>query len=418
MGMDSSFIRFYFDPPYGLDKRQLMIKCMMIPIGLLIIGAAVVIIFFHHEFSMLIFGQVSWLITSFIFIHVLSTLILRYLNISYRMEQNIKMYTIQNVLVQFFTKIFLIVAVLFNNNNFEIVMLFNVSGLFILTIVYSFLQRKNTFPKKPDFSLRRAGKLISFGIGIWPVALMNTGNALLTGVIISKSLGYYELGIFTSAAVFVAILGVFHSGFTTYWSAYMYANYMTDQARITKIHNYMLLSCIVTMIGFVVFKDIAFLFMGEKYHASKPIFALILVAPILSIIGETTSYGINISNKTQYHLVASLTSLLTNLAVCIFSLPYLGIAGAALASAVAGIIQFFLRTHFAQRYYTSIENIAKTVTSVFLIVTLSVLNYFYTDSYTVLVTVSLMAIVVSGVIFKKEIQTMHGLLKFSMQKLP
>jgi len=414
LGLDGSYIRFYHEPPQSNDQKQLVFKLLSISLFMVVIVGGLISIFFYPSFSEAVFGRTSWFLSVMVFASAFSTIVLRFLTITYRMRFNARQYTIQNILVQFVTKIFIVCAALINPN-VETVVVFNVGGLFILTLVYLFLQRKDILPEQKSISLKGYGEVVKFAIFNSPTLIITNANILVSQLIIARTLNNEAVGIFASANVFVAILNVLKGGLGTYWSPFMYSNYKTEQVKIIKVHNYVMLTLLVVLAGLVIFKDLIYVMIGSNYHGSKEFFALLLVVPILSMAAETTAYGIPISKKNHLTLINNIIGVTVNLGACILLIHLWGLKGAALASCISAIIIFSLNTYFGQKYYISVESIKKTILGVVLII-LMALATILISSTQFLIPFVILIVLMGAVLFSREVRIIVNLIKTKVIK--
>ena len=382
IGLDSGFLRFYNEPPKGYDVKQLMAKCMGIPILFLLGITAFVVPFFYKDVSFLLFGKVSLLAVVLLCINTMSLAILNFFSIAYRISNDARRYTIQSILVQFFTKIFVITAALFNPK-FETVIIFNTIGIFVLSIIYFKIQKRSVLPDKINWSMKGFSEVFRYAVFSWPTVILIYLNSFFPQMIIKNNLGDYDLGIYSSTAFFVGALGVVLNGFKTYWASFMYANYKTEGSKIIKIHDYVVLFVVFILSFFIIFQNLLYKLIGVEFHQSRYFFTLVLIYPLFNLISETTSYGITIAKKSQTTLGIFLLSTAVNFVFSYVLLNFFGIIGVAIASMLSAFVQLGISTFVGQKYYKSIKDIRKTFTSILLIIVLACSNCFFAEKYIV-----------------------------------
>ena len=393
LGLDSSYIRFYKEPPEGSSNKQLGTKMMLISVlGDVLVGL-VITVFFYDTFTEKLFGFSGRLICGLVFVSIFSQIVLRFLNIKYRMDFNAKSYTIQSVLTQVTLKLFVIVAALMNVG-VEIVLLFNVLGVFVLSLAFIVIQRKAFFSFKRLFSFSGYSKVFKFAVYAAPLAICINLNNSISQQFIVKELGMPSVGIYSSANYFVTIFAALQGGFANYWSAYMYSNYKDKQEEIKKVNEYLLFAIIIVFSGMILGKDLIYLLIGSEYHESKTFFSLVLCYPMLSLAAETTSYGIALKNKNHLNLISFIISIASNLILAFFLIPVLGLKGAALAVMLSGVILYALRTFFGQKLYASVSDIRITVTDTVAIILLSIIPAVL-DTYATCICVILIVLFVT-----------------------
>lgn len=387
LGLDSSYIRFYNEPPSNNSSSQMGSRLLLCCLSLTTMLGIIMTLFFFDDLTEKIFGFESRLVCALLFISCFSQIILRFLNIKYRMDFNSKAYTVQAILTQVSLKFFVILAALFSLR-VEKVLIINVMGVFVLSLIYVVIQRRSFFSFKGFFSFDGYGKVFLFALFSAPLSICINLNNSVSQQIIKSTLGVSSVGIYSSANYFVTVFSALQGGFATYWAAYMYSNYKEKQETIKKVNEYLLLIIIIFFYGMIIMRDVAYLLIGQKYQESKGFFSLVLCYPLLNLAAETTSYGISIKRKNHLGLLCFVVSTVINLLLAYLLTPIYGLKGAAFASMLSGVVLYVLRTVISQRYYSSIYDIKATVIDVSIIVAMSIIpSAFYSVTANILVTV-------------------------------
>ena len=414
LGLDGAFIRFYYEPPQGWSAKDLFFKCFIMSCLSLIVISVITLIFFYQEITLYLFNRVCFYFASLLFINALSLLILNgFFSQYYRISNDPYHYTIQQILVQFFSKLFVISAA-FIEPTIEVVLTMNTVGIFVLMLVYFYIQHKQVFPKKITLSFWGFKPVFKFAIFYWPQSTILTLNMFIIPFIITTQLNSYSLGIYASAGFFIAAFGVIQGGFRTYWSAFMYEHYKDEQNKIIKIHSYVAVFIIVIFSMFILLQHVVYLMIGEEFHASRLFFSLVLIDPLFSLLSQTTEYGTNIVRKNQQNLIIFLIAIAMNIIGTYLLLPKVGLIGAAIAAATAATVRFILATWRGQKYYRSIDNYMQTGTGVLLILILAVSNCIFNDAYLMECTTIAIVLSMTLLVYRKYIWEMarfvrHGL---------
>lgn len=372
LGLDSAFIRYYNEPPVGNTNNQLLYKSLSFSTLLCLLVGGVTIVFFSKEASVIIFGIESRLLISLLLIYSLSQVWLRYLNISFRMSFRAKQYNIQNILINCLTRVLIILSAFFSSGYMFIISILTI-GITATLFVYLIVQREEIKPYNAtrylDYSLRISNMSSYFRFAFFsaPTYIVVYFNTFMAQQIIREEIDTYALGVFASTSMLVSVLTALKGGFATYWSAYVYKNYSNEQAKISLMHDYIVVFSILISSLIVIFRDVIYLFIGQNYHSSKVFFSLILILPILNFIRETTDKGIEISNRNEISLTAHAVAVFVNLGLCYLLIPILGITGAAVANAISAITLFIITAIYGQKFYRSINDYFKTAKGVFLL---------------------------------------------------
>lgn len=375
LGLDQAFVRFYLEPPGNGDRRGMLAFstavsgafCVLLSLGLLVAW---------RQISAQVTGEPDFGIYLCLCLFSLSSVVFRYLSLSYRMEQNARLYTVQGVLQVLLTKIAYL-AVGFRTPLGRPAILLLTALMAAFTAIYALLQRKRF-----DFGyLRRADKPFATGMGAFaapliPLALMTWLNGSVSTVVLRNMLDISAVGVYTSALGLAATVNIIQSGFNAYWAPYVYENYQSDRKnRFFTVHR--LMACLLTGFGLTLtlLQVPVFLLLGEKYRASVVYFPFLFLSPICYCLSETTGMGIGIAKKSYWNTVIFLVSALANLLLCVLLIPPLGPAGAAMASSSAAVVALAMRTWAGERYYKAITDYRYVAYTVGLMLAASLANY-------------------------------------------
>lgn len=413
-GMDGAYIRFYNAPPADNTRSQMLYKVTFFTSVISIILSIIVIGPLYRYSSGHIFGIESRLLVLMLVLYTYSQAIFRYLNITYRMGFRTKEYTIQNVLINCFTRL-LIIGVGLLTNNVNVIILAMGLGLFGLMLIYVFIQRHEIIPVNRDghkdysIIMKGYGDFFRFSIYSAPSYFVTYFNGFMSQIIIKTISNSYALGIFASCAMFKTIFAALQGGFSTYWSAYVYKNYDTDKKRIVDMHDYILLFALFCVAGLLIGRDLIYLIIGEEYQESKSFFSLLLIASVLSLIRETTDKGLALAKKNEITLMANIVSVAINLVGCYLLTSQFGIKGAAYADAISAIVLYVIITCYGQKYYKTINQVTKSVFMILLIIVLMIVPSI-NENLLFIAIGSLGIIVIAVIVMRKEIRNMIRLM--------
>lgn len=353
IGLDQAFARFYLERPNNRSIGYLFSFCFGITYALL----AFFVIFsipFSDFLSWELFEETDNLLLWLFFFSIFCHATLRYLNLSYRMEKNIKMYTIQGILMTLVSKV-LYLGAGFWDPSYKLALLALTVSHMSLAVVFLVIQRKR-FEFIHEYDKLFATEMFKFALPLIPVSVLMWANSSIPQIVMQRTMDYNSIGIFTSAVALASVILIIQAGFNTFWVPYVYENYKTQTGQFDKVHRYLI--CVLTLFALllVLSQDVIFLLLGEKYRAAKFFFPFLLLGPICYIIGETTGVGIGISKKSYFSIVVSGGSVLVNLLLCLLLGNPFGLPGIAIATAIAGITAMLLKTFLGERYYHSVNS--------------------------------------------------------------
>ena len=375
LGLDQSFMRFFNEPPTPLDRKGLLGNCFGISAICLAVTAAFCCIVCPQAVLGVFFSEkMPDIYLLYLFVNAFMAMIGRYVNLVYRMSGSIKLYTLESVLMQFFTKVFFVLGV-FVSNDLNTLILFAVGGMTVFGVVFLFVIRRD-ITLAPSVIFTKANRqILPYGLALMPTAVMLWLNSLFSKVYISKTIGNSQAGVFSMVSTLSQVVAIIQAGFATFWSAFIYANYKTEQEKIKQVHDYLTFIIVEFFCVLVIFEDIIFLILGNEYAKGIEVFPIMVLVPVFLIISETTVYGISIAKKPIYDTIGIGLSVVTNIGFCFLLAPEFQLYGVCLALCLSNLIMFVFRTVIAQKLYCSIPN-AKRTTLVCII--LFVITYFGT----------------------------------------
>ena len=415
LGMDGAYIRFFNEPPKNNTRQQLLYKVLILSLVVCALFGAVITIFFGDEFSNYIFGLGGRILSGFFFVYIFCQVILRFLNISYRMSFRVWQYNFQNIMINCLSKALVIIAAIYTDNFVYIIALLAIGMLSVL-MVYSIIQRREFTPIDDDgklnlsLSSRNYREFFRFALFSAPAYIVHFLNIYANQQIIRLAMSAYALGIFSSSGLFGSILVTARGGFSIFWTAYVYQNYGEDQKRIGKMHDYVVIFSIISVSVLVLFRDIIYLTIGQEYHASKNFFSLLLMMPVLSFIATTTTQGIAIAKKNYIDFIANALSVIVNIGMSFLLIPLWGLKGVALANALSALFLFGVNSFYGQKYYKSILNLWKSFLGLLIIILLLVLPSIVFDIKLIIAGVLVLDLF-SYQIYKSDVLVMIKMLK-------
>lgn len=377
LGFDQAYVRFYKELPGKYNKNEFFtfaLSCSLV-FGIFI---SVVILFLNRYVSFQITGAESLLISAFLAIALIANIILKFLNIYSRMEQNILFYTIQAVTVVFVSKVFFVIVALWNPSHQNAIAMMTLG--YVITAVIFLLVKKNTLSKISYYDQKSAISLLKFGLPLVPITALSWLNNSLPQFMLKAFVDYSSIGIYTNAVAIATTMNLIQTGFNIYWIPYVYANYKEGKITIQKVHKYItFLMCILGI--FIIFsQDLIYLLLGSAYRSSKIFFPFLLLSPISFTIAETTGIGIGISKKSYLNIISFSGSVGINLILSFILIPKIGIDGAAISAGFSAVFLLILKTILGEKYYRSIPNYYQTIVSILIMIIIAFVNYLYFEA--------------------------------------
>lgn len=353
VGQDQSFARFYHDVD---DKGDLL------GTNLIIITASWLITFvfsllFVRLLSEVIYSEVNYLATILCAYSSLPMTILRMSSQLYRMQSKTKAYVIQSIVINFATKIFVILAAFISPDyNLYIIAYAVVST--VLAIVFMIVQmRHNEIRIRMHTNKKNISTQLQFGI---PLMIAAFGYQLFTfiprAVLLNSPSGQFEGGIYAAAISLASSINIVQAGFQTYFGAYVYESYKNDSGQINRIHHSIVFISASAIMLLTVFSGLIVSLLGSEYASSRLVFPILLIPPVLINLSETVVYGINLSNNTLLHIIIAFASAVVVFVFSYLLVPGIGAIGAAIAYAIASFVFYLLRSYWGIRYLNVVHD--------------------------------------------------------------
>ena len=408
LGLDQAYVRFFREPPGKSTRKSLYTFCTLVPLAFSLV-AALVLSFFWRSLSVQVMGTESRSVFVQLCLFSFFLVLFRFLSLSYRMEQNAKLYTIQGVCHVVVTKLaYLAVGFDDARGQTAILVLTVLMALFCLACLW--LQRSRFdvhFAREIDRPFVQ--EVSHFALPLAPLAMLSWFNSNANSVVLRNLMGLSENAIYSSALGLAATINIIQTGFNAYYAPYVLEHYQDDSTRFFTIHR--LMACVLCLfgLGITLLQTPVFLLLGKSYRSSVIFFPFLFLSPICYCLGETTGMGINIAKKTHWTTIIYLFSAVVNIALCFLLIPSQGMTGAAMASAFSAILTLLFRTLVGERYYKMLETKRYLIYPIVLMLLASFGNLWLTGAAKYLLLTLLLA--VSLFLFRREIATLWRTVK-------
>lgn len=412
--LDQALMRFYNEKLEGLEKRTFLRHCLKINFTISVIVVMVIIVKYDF-FSTQISGESNWLIPVCLSVDIVCSSFLGMSSISSRMEKNIFQYTLQVVSITFVEKvIFTLIA--FYRAEYKLAILVMTCGYTILGAVFYFIKRKEKLLNSARIPWKTTKILLRFSIPYLPVLLLSWLNSSIPLFVLKKYVDYSAVGIYTNAVTIANILTIIQTGFTAYWGPFIYAHYKEENSRekIKKIERIVILVLISAAVCIVIFQDVIYLLVGEKFRASKTFFPFLMMTPICNAIADMTGIGIMLSKKSYLNIYTFIGNTFTNLSLSYVLVPRIGVMGAGIAVGISAFVMLIIRSYLGGRYYKICKSNWFIFGVVGMFILACVINIVFIDR--IILKTLLLAAVFGGlcILFWKEIVY---LVKFAFQEI-
>lgn len=403
LGLDSSQIRYYFEPPKGLSKNS--IRAIAVITGLLMDALLVLlaVFAFPQQVSRYLFGESNVPLIVCLGVFIASLIVFRVVNTNARMEGKVVQYNVQAILQNVITKVsFVVVGVLITTHYDASIVAMTAMMAIVAGLLY-ISQRTHFSLRDSEVTWPALCILFSFGIPMMATSFVLNLNGMVGKIALSGAGMYDAVGVFAIATTLSNVFTVIPTAFTTYWSPFMYEHYETDQETIKRVHDLVVWGSAAIVATIIALQNVLFLIVGGEYAYCQAYFMLVMTNPIQALICETTGYGIALKEKPAYNVFASVLGVVMSAVVTFTLLDSLGALAAALGVAASSIVIGVIRTVVGQRYYVSIANPAKTIVMSILIISACLINGYLCQSVLLEVLAGLLLLIIATVTYRREL---------------
>lgn len=409
LGLDQAYMRFYNDEMEDLKKEKLLSICLRINI-IIAVPSALLILIFTNFISSTIVGENNLKISILLIVSMFSSSILRMSSIDSRMEQKIGIYLIQSVSITIIEKLSYILTLIVAPTHMNAIIVI-VIGYLLVSLIMLFINKKKIFCSTKNISKKTINIILKFAIPYLPVLLLSWLNNSIPQLFLKQFVDYSSIGIYSNAVTIANILTILQTGFSVYWSPFAYENYKSNPNSLKKVHRIITLLIILFALFVILGQDIIYLLLGEKYRESRMFFAFLLFTPVCNTIADTTGIGIMISKKSYLNIITFICNTTVNICLCLGLIPVIGINGAAIAAGTSAIVMLAVRTYLGGKYYKITNSYIHIILSIITLYVVAICNMFFANKELFKYGVTIIAIILNMIIYKKEIFYLINFLK-------
>lgn len=176
------------------------------------------------------------------------------------------------------------------------------------------------------------------------------GNKLLLGAYIPQA----QLGVYQNAVTLGTGVKFFTSAFETAWAPFYYATARQPDAQATfsRMTTYAVAVLVLLVAGTTaVAREVVLVLLTPDYLPAVPVLPVVAVAMALQGLYLLTSIGLNLTSRTEFYPIATMTAAVVGLGSGTVLMPARGVVGAAIALLLAYVTQTGVAYLFARRLY-------------------------------------------------------------------
>ena len=399
MGLDQAYVREYHEVK---DKKKLFYMTLF-PVVVVFSILSVAVLLYEREFSEIAFSRDNTELILWLVISSFSSIIIRYLSLVVRMEEKVLIYSI----IQLLPKIIFIIIIFalpwlnfINLDALGLSMSYTISLLFTLlcfTLVKFDLIKHVSIDnigtvKELRILFKYSFPLMLSGLAFWGLTAMDR-------FFISKLSSFDELASYSVAITFVSGILLLQTVFSTVWIPMVFKGAAKNRdkkiiQRGIDIFTVLMVSIwgVASLFSYLIPK-----LLPSAYKNIDLIVIASISYPILLMLTDVTSLGINLSKKTFFTLLSTVIAVSFNIVLNYFLIKRYGALGAAAATSLSFYIYFIAKTHFSFRHYHQFR-FAKGLLLITLCMALSLSPLIY-DISPLIIIVSLF----SFLLYKREL---------------
>ncbi len=405
LGTDQSYVRDFYRHTDSKGRRTLFVNCL-VPSLVCSLIACLIIYLFRVHISTLLLDQSSDLIVILLGISVFVGVFERFVMLLLRLEKRAILFSF----LRFFSAgiNFLIIYLYATQvkKDFYAIVYGNILAIMITVVLAICATRSEWHFRTIRWSKIRP--LIRYGLPFVPAFLAAWIFEGVDKIVLRDFSNFEELGLFSAAFKFVAILSILQLAFTTFWAPMAMELYESDSiAARKKFKNVFSIASALLFIGglgLITSTDIIMLLFDKQYDKSAQIMPFLLFIPIMYTLSEVTVGGINFKNKTYWHLIIAIVSGVINSILCYILIPKYGAKGASMSTGLSYIMFFALRTIISIKYYPFKINKVKLICAIMLFMAICWMNTFVIFEKRILMCINIAGIFMTAALYFKEMK--------------
>jgi O-antigen/teichoic acid export membrane protein len=269
----------------------------------------------------------------------------------FRLEERARAYFVTTILNVLGTIALTVVLVVGAGEGARGLLLGSYAGGAVTVLVLIGLQWRSLSLRFDRALLRR---LFRFGLPTMPAEVSLYALNFVDRIIIVRSVGLAEAGLYSLAVKFAQAINVIVRGFQLAWPPLAYSIRDDDEARgaYATIVTLFVAGCAFVVTGMWLFSRwIVRLLAAPKFFDSYEAVGLISTAVTLYALYLVLVVILGRTGRTEFNLPATLAALAVNIALNLLLVPSLGIVGAGLALVASYVVVLALMYVFTQRLF-------------------------------------------------------------------
>lgn len=349
LGLDVAFAREFNSTE---DKGNLYWNSIYAPLSLSVIFSFILLAN-QAYFSNLLFGSEQELVMRSLAISLPFAVISRFNMLVVRMQERGKVYSGLTVLQQVSKFVITVILLLLFSKTFKFIVIGQVCAIIIQTIVSTFYI-KSYWRAKKNIKWDILRTMFLFGLPLIPTAIIEWLFNGFDKVALRKWSDFSQIGIYSAGFKIAALLSILKTAFSTFWTPTMYRWHETgvELSKFQLVNNILTSGMYITATLVVLFRYFIVKILSGNYYSAIDIIPFLLFLPLMLTIKTTTATGIFTSRKTYFILIIISIATIVNIVLNWLLVPKFEALGAAIATAFAMNVNFWLNTIFSRKVWS------------------------------------------------------------------
>jgi len=382
-GLDQSFIRNYYEIKIK-ERIPFLFQCMKYSLIIFLIQF-LGFYFYKEAITNYFMSEYSLTLVVIVVINTFLLAVNRFLMTYIRMMQIGKMYS----LIQLGQKIsyLILLMIVFKLNFLDyraliVATTFSSLVVFLISSIVIFSKKKSneisTNETVKSKTIIKKSDILKYS---YPFVFSVSLNWLFQSIdrlAIKEYSTLKELGYYAAAFSIIRIIVVIKDSFVMFWTPIVLEKYKDkEKAKDFFIQSNQFISYLFLMIGtgVILLNYFIISLLGPEYKYAVVCIPFLVFMPIMYSISETTVIGINLTKRTNWHVLISVVCCFVNAVGNLILVPNLGAVGASIATAISYIFFFSIRTYISYKLYKVEFKIAKIFGSVLILFAYAFLVY-------------------------------------------
>ncbi|MFT5758745.1 MAG: O-antigen/teichoic acid export membrane protein [Alteromonadaceae bacterium] len=371
LGFDQAYVREYHE----VNNKEVLFKSLFSTSLVIVCLFCLGIIIFHDVTVNILFDEKQntlWIATG-IAVAVVFSIFYRFSSLILRMkEQGIK-YSLLQVSAKLFLVVGLLGLLLVDNKpSFFSAFVLSCFALVFAGVTAFMLNKKEcALAYRSKLNKEQIQRAMKFGFPLVISGFIYWGLISVDRWAIRYFSGLDDLGLYSVAFSFAAVMTIFQQVFSTVWApiVYQWNKKGVDILQLNLITDWVVIILSTVFVIVSILSPLLTLFLPEAYAEVVYLLPACMLYPVFYTLSETTVVGMNIARKTNYSIVVTLFPLLLNILLCYILIPLYGAGGAAVAVATSFYLYLIIRTEISKHVWRSFNSSKLYVVSALLLLT-------------------------------------------------